>query len=186
VGEGADGGGVCDGVGVDGGCERAGDAIARIRWALKAELLETGKHSWVDGLVDAVRIALDDNLGGVFAFASEINSLPWSLDGIAEITTTNEFQIYFQQVGPGASPSTGIPVADLEKCARLFQLFGFDVSAAANFGSGIGVGFINIQGDDTAPYTYTMGRSSPSRFNAARIQFSALNLRVRPFSRRPM
>jgi hypothetical protein len=140
-----------------------------------------GEYTYL-ALLEAVASALENFFGAGWSFVTPTIGLG-SLEGLAVTGSTNDFQIYFQRVGPVTSAVTD---DDLQKCARLFQLFGFDPNNAPDWGTGIGSGFITIQGDTTEPFTFTFGRVSTYKLNSSRIQLSGLNVRVRPFGRRPM
>lgn len=140
-----------------------------------------GEYTYAQ-LLEAVRDAIQSLFSNIIYFATDLAT--GSLEGIGAGGGGNRLQIYFQRVGPGA---TTVAVDSLQRCARLFQLLGFDVNAAAAWGAGVGVEFIEIQAVGGTPTTadYTMGRSSNGRFNSFRVQFSGLNVRAREFKRRP-
>lgn len=100
-----------------------------------------------------------------------------SLEGISNGGSLgNNYKIYFEQVGPGA---TNTPQHFLQRCARLFSIFGFDTNASS-FG-GTGVEFIRI--DETGGGT--MAKTSIRQTNSYDLQISGLTLRARLFGRRP-
>jgi hypothetical protein len=109
-----------------------------------------------------------------------------SLEAVAfEDNIFETYRIYFQKVGPDASASN---VDDLQRCARLFQMLGFDVNAASAWGTGVGVEYIQAVGFTGSPTAanWTMARSSVSRYNSFRLQISGIKVRAREFRRRPM
>lgn len=109
-----------------------------------------------------------------------------SLEGISfEDDIFETYRIYFQKVGPDASASN---VDDLQRCARLFQMLGFDVNAASAWGTGVGVEYITIVGHTGFPVAadWTMARSSVIKYNSFRLQISGIKVRAREFRRRPM
>lgn len=140
--------------------------------------IEHGNYTYAQ-LLAAIKARLEANTGPGWLFATS-DVANGSLEAIAWTGDTRTISIVFQGL---QSFTSGYDESAV--CARLFQLLGFDVNNAAEWGYGSGIFQIDIAGVVAPPYNWVRARSSMTKFNASKLQLSDVNLRIRPFKRRP-